>query len=93
MLNENEIIIHQNQTEMMDFMEDINDTKIFKCKKCCWLSYNDNIEYLCICPFSEFESKSVKYNKGCEHYHNHDEVKNSDYESSVVDDETQKILF
>ena len=24
MLNENEIIIHQNQTEIMDFMEDIN---------------------------------------------------------------------
>ena len=27
MLNENEIIIHQNQTEMMDFMEDVNDDK------------------------------------------------------------------
>ena len=84
----NEIIIHENQTELMDFMEDINDTKIFKCKdNCCWLSYNDNIEYLCICPFSEFESKSVKYNKGCEHYHNHNEPKK--YE----DDELQGTLF
>ena len=32
MLSENEIIIHKNQTEIIDFMEDINDTKIFKCK-------------------------------------------------------------
>ena len=84
----NEIIIHENQTELMDFMEDINDTTIFKCKdNCCWLSYNDNIEYLCICPFSEFESKSVKYNKGCEQYHNHNEPKK--YE----DDELQGTLF
>ena len=90
MLSENEIIIHRNQTEIIDFMEDINDTKIFKCKdNCCWLSYNDNIEYLCICPFSEFESKSVKYNKGCEHYHNHDES----HISSMLDDELQGTLF
>ena len=27
-----EIIIHENQTEMIDFMEDIHDTKIFRCK-------------------------------------------------------------
>ena len=88
MINQDEIIIHENQTEMMDFMEDINDTKIFKCKdNCCWLSYNDNIEYLCICPFSDFESKSVKYNKGCDYYHNHDEPKK--YE----DDELQGTLF
>ena len=73
---QDEIIIHKNQTEMLEFMEDINDTKIFKCKdNCCWLSYNDNIEYLCICPFSEFENKSVKYNKGCDQYHNHDKPK------------------
>ena len=39
MLNENEIIIHKNQTEIIDFMEDINDTKIFKCKKCCWFHF------------------------------------------------------
>jgi hypothetical protein len=71
-----EIIIHENQTELMEFMEDIHDKKIFRCKDgCCWLSYNDFIEYLCICPFSEFDGKSVKYNKGCEHYHNHDEPK------------------
>lgn len=25
-----EIIIHENQTEIMDFMEDIHDKKIFK---------------------------------------------------------------
>ena len=88
MKNQDEIIIHENQMDIMDFMEDINDTKIFKCKdNCCWLSYNDNIEYLCICPFSEFESKSVKYNKGCEYYHNHDEPKK--YE----DDELQGSLF
>ena len=30
MLSENEIIIHKNQTEIIEFMEDINDTKIFK---------------------------------------------------------------
>ena len=85
---QDEIIIHENQMDIMDFMEDINDTKIFKCKdNCCWLSYNDNIEYLCICPFSEFESKSVKYNKGCDYYHNHDEPKK--YE----DDELQGTLF
>ena len=88
MKNQDEIIIHENQMDIMDFMEDINDTKIFKCKdNCCWLSYNDNIEYLCICPFSEFESKSVKYNKGCDYYHNHDEPKK--YE----DDELQGTLF
>ena len=34
MLSENEIIIHKNQTEIIEFMEDISDTKIFKCKKC-----------------------------------------------------------
>ena len=90
MLNENEIIIHKNQTDIMDHMEDINDKKIFKCKDgCCWLSYNDNIEYLCICPFSDFESKSVKYNKGCEQYHNHDEP----HISSMLDDELQGTLF
>ena len=89
MKNEDEIIIHENQTEIIEFMEDINDTKIFKCKKCCWLSYNDNIEYLCICPLSEFESESVKYNKGCDYYHNHDEVS----ELKQVDDELQSTLF
>ena len=89
MLSENEIIIHKNQTEIIDFMEDIYDTKIFRCKKCCWISYNDNIEYLCICPFSEFESKCVKYNKGCEYYHNHDEAS----ELNQVDDELQTTLF
>ena len=90
MITNDEIIIHENQTEMMDFMEDIHDKKVFKCKdNCCWLSYNDNIEFLCICPFSEFESKSVKYNKGCEYYHNHDEP----HISSMLDDELQGTLF
>ena len=89
MLNENEIIIHKNQSEMIEFMEDINDSKIFNCKRCCWLSYNDNIEFLCICPFSEFESKSVKYNKNCDQYHNHDKP----HISSMLDDELQGTLF
>ena len=89
MKTENDIIIHENQTELMDFMEDIYDTKIFRCKKCCWNSSNDNIEFLCICPFSEFEGKSVKYNKGCEHYHNHNEP----HISNILDDELQGTLF
>ena len=29
MLNENEIIIHKNQTEMMDFMEDVNNETLW----------------------------------------------------------------
>ena len=89
MITNDEIIIHENQTELMDFMEDIHDTKVFRCKKCCWKSYNDNIEFLCICPFSDFDGKSVKYNKGCEHYHNHDEAS----ELKPVDDELQGALF
>ena len=43
---QDEIIIHKNQTEMLEFMEDINDTKIFKCKKCCWYSHNE----ICLNP-------------------------------------------
>lgn len=88
MINENEIIQHPNQT-FIEFAEDINDAEVFKCKKCCWISYNDNIEFLCICPFSEFESKCVKYNKGCEHYHNHNEP----HISSILDDDMQGVLF
>ena len=71
MLSENEIIIHKNQTEIIDFMEDINDTKIFKCKKCCWYGHNE----ICLNPVSEYSNKNVRYVKGCEDYHNYDEPK------------------
>ena len=77
------------ENEIMDIIEDINDKNVFKCKKCCWKSYNDNIEFLCICPFSDFDGKSVKYNKGCDYYHNHDEP----HFSNILDYELQGTLF
>ena len=73
------------KTEMLEFMEDINDTKIFRCKKCCWYSHNE----ICLNPVSEYSNKNVKYVKGCEDYHNYDEP----HISSMLDDELQGTLF
>lgn len=81
-----EIMIHKNQTNIEDFLEDLNDSDIFKCKKCRWCGSSKQVEFVCLNGATDFYKQDVKRVKGCEYFYN-------DKEIEVHEDEATESLF
>ena len=88
MERQDEIRIHENQTILDDFIEDIYNEDVFKCKKCRFCGSSKIMEFICLNPVRDNEDRNVKYTKGCEDYYNEDEV----FISNILDDETQSLF-
>lgn len=77
-----EIKMHENQTDLGDFLEDYENQEVYKCKKCQWQTFKKG-DYVCANPNSEYINQDVLKTKGCNDYSNEHEVKITDDEYTV----------
>lgn len=83
-----EILIHQNQSELDDYLTDLSDTEIYKCKKCQWVESNKDLDFICLNKASDYYNDDVNRVKGCNQYFNDDEAFNVE-----VDEDSESMVF
>ena len=63
-----EIIIHKDQTNIEDYLNDYEDKNKYKCKTCNSLGSSKKFDYLCTHSLSDFHNQNVYKIEGCNFY-------------------------
>ena len=63
-----EIIIHKDQTNIEDYLNDYEDKNKYKCKTCNSLGSSKKFDYLCTHSLSDFHNQNVYKIDGCNFY-------------------------
>ena len=63
-----EIIIHKDQTNIEDYLNDYEDKNKYKCKTCNSLGSSKKFDYLCTHSLSDFHNQNVYKIDGCVFY-------------------------
>lgn len=76
-----EIIEHENQTFLQDYLEDYENKSIYKCKTCEYLGSSKKSEYICTNSLSDHHNEDVYKCTGCRFYK--DEKLDVDYDDTT----------
>ena len=63
-----EIIIHKDQTNIEDYLNDYEDKNKYKCKSCNSLGSSKKFDYVCTHSLSNFHNQNVYKIEGCNFY-------------------------
>ncbi|MGL5752269.1 MAG: hypothetical protein ACRCXT_17170 [Paraclostridium sp.] len=80
-----QIILHKNQQQFDDLINDYGDTNKYKCKTCSGLGSNKKFDYLCTNSLSDFHNQDVFKIDGCNFYKKESLEYDTEYEYGVLD--------
>ena len=63
-----EIIIHKEQTNIEDYLNDYEDKSKYKCKTCLFIGATKKLDYICTHSLSDFHNQNVYKIEGCNFY-------------------------
>ena len=63
-----EIIIHKDQTNIEDYLNDYEDKNKYKCKTCLFVGATKKLDYVCTHSLSDFHNQDVYKVEFCNFY-------------------------